>query len=76
MLESPFTRRVRYMVLRGQGEPLQQWRSEQRDLRADFLRLFGSEASTVPPLVGVAVSADSDNTHGHSLALVGELALK
>jgi len=75
-IESPFTRRVRYIVLRGQGEPLKQWRSEQRDLGADFLRLFGNEATTVPPLIGVAVSADSDNTHGHSLALVGELALK
>jgi len=63
-------------VLRGQGEPLQQWRAEQRDLGADFLHLFGSEATTVPPLVAVAVSADADNTHGHSLALVGELVLK
>src|SRR5262245_38252374 len=63
VVESPFTRRVRYLVLRGAGEPLQQWRREQRDLRADFLRLFGSEASTVPPLLAVMVSADADNTH-------------
>ncbi|HTP74039.1 MAG TPA: DUF3047 domain-containing protein [Burkholderiaceae bacterium] len=76
VLESPFTRRVRYMVLRGAGEPLQQWRQEQRDLRADFLRLFGGEASAVPPLLAVSVSADADNTHGHSVGLLSELVLQ
>jgi len=75
-IESPFTRRVRYLVLRGAGEPLQQWRSEQRDLSVDFLRLFGAESSTVPPLIAVTVSADTDNTHGHSLALLSDLVLK
>lgn len=76
VLDSPFTRRVRYLVLRGAGEPLQQWREERRDLRADFLRLFGGEASAVPPLLAVSVSADADNTRGHSVALLGELVLQ
>ena len=49
---------------------------EQRDLRADFLRLFGDEASAVPPLLAIAVSADADNTHGHSLALVSDMVLR
>ena len=73
---SPFTRRVRYLVLRGAGEPLQQWRHERRDLRSDFLRLFGGEASSVPPLLAISVSADADNTHGHSLALLSDMALQ
>jgi hypothetical protein len=76
VIVSPFTHYVRYLVLRGSGEPLQQWRPEQRDLHADFLRLFGADASTVPPLLAVAVLADTDNTHGHSLALLSELVLK
>lgn len=75
-LDSPFTHRVRYLVLRGAGEPLQQWRPEQRDLRADFLRLFGGEATAVPPLLAVMVSADADNTHGHSLALLSDMVLQ
>ena len=73
---SPFTRRVRYLVLRGSGEPLQQWRQEQRDLRADFLRLFGGETNAVPPLLAVSISADADNTHGHSLALLSDMVLQ
>ncbi|HEY6353530.1 MAG TPA: DUF3047 domain-containing protein [Burkholderiaceae bacterium] len=75
-LDSPFTHRVRYLVLRGSGEPLQQWRSEQRDLRADFLRLFGGEATAVPPLLAIMVSADADNTRGHSLALLSDVVLQ
>jgi hypothetical protein len=76
VIESPFTRRVRYLVLRGAGEPLQQWRPEERDLRADFLSLFGGEAKAVPPLLAIAVSSDADNTRGHSLALLSELVLR
>jgi hypothetical protein len=76
VLDSPFTHRVRYMVLRGSGEALQQWRQEQRDLHADFLRLFGGEASAVPPLLAIAVSGDADNTRGHSLALLSDLVLR
>jgi len=63
-------------VLRGSQEPLQQWRQEQRDLRADFLRLFGGEAGTVPPLMAISVLADADNTKGHSLALLGDMVLE
>jgi hypothetical protein len=76
VLDSPFTRRVRYVVLRGAGEALHQWRQEERDLRADFLRLFGGEAHTVPPLLAIAVSADADNTRGYSVALLSELVLR
>jgi hypothetical protein len=76
VLDSPFTRRVRYLVLRGAGEALHQWRPEERDLRADFLRLFGGEAKAVPPLLAIAVSGDADNTRGYSVALLSELVLR
>jgi hypothetical protein len=75
-LESPFTRRVRYLVLRGQGDVQHEWRREERDLRADFQRLFGEEAKGSPPLQAVAVAADADNTQGHSLAWLADLALQ
>lgn len=75
-LDSPFTRRIRLIVLRGTGEPLVSWRSERRDVRADFLRLFGDEAQEVPPIVGVGIAADADNTHGRSLAHIGDVVLE
>ena len=74
-LASPFTRRIRYIVLRGPESPLHGWRSEKRDIGADFLVLFGDESRSVPPLIGVAIGADADNTAGHSLAYVADVAL-
>lgn len=74
-LPNAFTRRMRYLVLNSGGSPLQQWVTHTRDLRADFLRAFGEETDTVPPLLDIVVGADADNTGGSSLAYVGDLTL-
>lgn len=74
-LDSPFTRRVRWLVLRGSGEPLGSWRHEERDLRADFARLFGDESPQLPPVHAVLVAGDADNTQGRSLARLKDLVL-
>ncbi len=74
VLPSPFTRRVRYVVLEsGRGAP-DRWVAERRDLVADFKRAFGDEAAIVPPVIGVAVGGDADNTHGHSIAYVADVS--
>ena len=75
LLASPFTRRVRFIVLRGPESPLRHWAEERRDIAADFLRAFGDDSQEVPPLVGVAVGADADNTGLHTLAYVSDLML-
>ncbi len=75
LLDNAFTRRVRMVVLRGPEAPLQTWVNETRDLWADFKRLFGDEADSVPPLVGIAVGADADNTQSHSLAYLATITL-
>jgi len=76
VLDSPYTRRVRLIVLHGIGEPLQTWQHEERDLPSDFHRLFGDESGVVPPLRAVVVAADADNTGGHSVALLKDLQLR
>ncbi|WP_234413705.1 DUF3047 domain-containing protein [Ideonella sp. A 288] len=76
VVENPYSRRVRTIVLQGAGAPMQAWRGERRDLAADFLMLFGDESRGVPPLSAVAVGADADNTHGRSLAHIADLALQ
>ncbi len=75
VLDNPFTHRMRYLVLRSGTQELHRWVEERRDIGADFLRLFGLESPQVPPVVGVAVGADADNTQGHSVAHVAELVL-
>lgn len=75
-LDNAFTRRVRYIVVESGNARLNQWVAERRDLRADFARTFGDECDTMPPVIGVAIGADADNTHGHSIAYVAGLTLE
>ena len=75
LLPNAYTARVRYLVLNGPETPLGQWAGQSRSLRDDFLRAFGQESPTVPPLLAIVVGADSDNTQGSSLAYLGDLAL-
>ena len=51
-------------------------KAEKRNLAADFIELFGDESQEVPLVTGVAVGADADNTHSHSLAHVADLVLE
>lgn len=74
-LDNAFTHRVRYLVLRSGAPARARWQSERRDVAADFLKLFGNESTQIPPIIGVAVGADADNTHGHSVAHVADLVL-
>lgn len=76
MLDNAFTRRIRFVVLEGPQAPLHQWLPEQRQLDEDFLRLFGDEAKgVVPPLLGVAIGADADNTRARTVAHLADLVL-
>lgn len=74
-LPNPFSRRLRYVVLNSGDSQLNAWVAHERDLAADFLRVFGDETDSVPPLVGLLIGADADNTEGSSLAYVGDLEL-
>ncbi|MFL6662418.1 MAG: DUF3047 domain-containing protein [Rhizobacter sp.] len=75
-LDNAFTRRMRYIVLESGTDRLDQWIPEKRDVGADFMKVFGDESKAVPPIIGVAVGADSDNTQSHSVAYVSGIALE
>jgi hypothetical protein len=74
-LPNAFTRRVRYVVLTSGDSQLKFWLKQERDLAQDFRRAFGEETDTIPPLIGLAIGADADNTAGSSLGYVGDLVL-
>jgi Protein of unknown function (DUF3047) len=76
VMDNAYTRRIRLIILRGADMAPKTWRIERRDVHADFLRLFGDEATEVPDIVGVGIAGDSDNTQGHSLAYVVDLRLE
>jgi hypothetical protein len=73
LLDNPYSRRVRVIVLRNRDDALGTWFEESRDVAADFQRAFGDESATVPPLDAVIVAADADNTGGTSRAWVASL---
>jgi hypothetical protein len=74
-LPNPYTGRMRYLVLRSGPANPPSWRTEQRDVAADFARLFGDESAQMPPVIGIAIGADADNTAGRSLAYIADLVL-
>lgn len=70
---NPYSARVRYLVLDGPASPTGQWVTQRRNVTEDFARLFGQESRSTPPVLAVAVGADSDNTGGQSLAYLTQL---
>jgi hypothetical protein len=73
---NPYTRRVRFISLQGQGAALGQWVTETRDVARDFATLFADElpaSATVPRVSTVLIGADSDNTASRSTGWVAGL---
>jgi len=76
-LDNAFTRRIRYIVLQSGNDRLDRWVSERRDLAADFMRLFKDESPTgVPPIIAIAIGADSDNTKSRAVSYVSGVVLE
>ena len=69
---NPRTDRIRKIVVESGSGRLRQWLGYERDVRADFERLFGE-----PPgaLQGIAIMTDTDNTRGRTQAWYGEIRL-
>lgn len=73
VIVNPRTDRIRKIVVESGPLGLQQWRSYERDIRADFLRAFGE-----PPgaLVAIGLMTDSDNTQSRAVAWYGPIGLR
>lgn len=73
LLISPFTDRVRVIVVESGTAHLNQWRSERRNVFDDYRRAFGED----PPMItGVAIMTDSDNTGESATAWYGDIIFK
>jgi len=71
IMESPYTSRVKIVVLESGAEKKGQWLSEKRNILADYRAAFGSE--DVPMIYGVAIMTDTDNTGGQAVAWYGDI---
>jgi hypothetical protein len=75
-LDNAFTRRMRYIVLESGNDKVGKWMPEKRNVMADFTKLFGGESPKVPPIMGIAIGADADNTKSRSVAYVANITLE
>jgi hypothetical protein len=69
---SPYTKRVRIVVLRNESSGANVWHAERRDLAADFKSAFGSD---MPRVTGVAVGSDTDNTKSRVTTWFGDVEI-
>ena len=67
------TDRIRQLVVESGNAGLQQWRDYERNIRADYEKVFGEAPGA---LVGIAVMTDSDNTKSTVLAHYGDISLR
>lgn len=75
-LWSPYSSRVRMVVVESGDERAGQWREAARDLDADFRAAFGGHWNKpTPPVNGLAVGNDTDQTGGSATAWFGDLRL-
>ena len=70
---SPYTSRVRMIVLQSGPAHLNEWMLESRDVAADFREAFGFDA---PAVTGVAVGNDTDNTNDRVTTWFGDVAVR
>lgn len=73
VIVNPRTDRIRKLVVESGKQGLGRWLDYERDIRADFERVFGE-----PPgaLLGVALMTDTDNTRSTAHAWYGTLRLQ
>ena len=70
---SPYTNRVRKIVLQTGASQLNKWMGESRDVAADFKAAFGVDA---PAVTGVAVGNDTDNTNDAVTTWFGDVKFR
>lgn len=70
VLPNAYTDRVRMIVVRSGTADAGRWVDESRDVLEDYRRAFGEEP---PPVSGIAVMTDTDQTGGRATAWYGDL---
>jgi len=73
VVANAYTDRVRMIVVESGSERVGQWVGYQRNLAEDFRKAFGYDA---PPVSGIAVMTDTDNTGESVTAFFGDIRFR
>ncbi len=72
VITSPFTSRVKKIVVDADPNSVGKWKSFERDVYADYKRAFGEEPTHIS---GIAIMVDTDNTGESASARFGDISL-
>jgi hypothetical protein len=72
-LVSPYTDRSYMIAVRSGEDGLETWHSEERNVLSDYKTLFGKDP---PPVQGIAIMTDTDNTEEDAVAYYDDLVFK
>lgn len=70
IIHNPRTSRIRKLVMESGTGRLNQWLDYERDVRADYVKVFGEQPGA---LIAVGIMTDTDNTRGQAQAWYGTL---
>jgi hypothetical protein len=70
ILTSPYTGKSKLLVLRWGENLAGRWVYEDVDIIRDYREAFGEEP---PPVAGIAIMSDSDNTGGHAVSYIDSI---
>ncbi|PSQ96934.1 MAG: hypothetical protein BRD55_04650 [Bacteroidetes bacterium SW_9_63_38] len=73
VIESPYTDQIMMMPVRSGSAHVGRWMTERRNVRADYREVYGEAP---PPVNGIAVMTDTDNTGGTATALYGDIVFR
>ncbi|MBU2952976.1 DUF3047 domain-containing protein [Marinobacter sp. F3R08] len=73
IVANPYTDKTMMIAVSSGSERVGEWVSVERDIMADYRTAFGEEP---PPVVGIAIMSDSDNTGEKATAWYGDIHLK
>ncbi|MBI2986521.1 MAG: DUF3047 domain-containing protein [Deltaproteobacteria bacterium] len=71
VIDNAYTSRAKMIAVESGPQRLREWVNEERNIYQDYRLLFGGEP---PPVIGIAVMTDTDNTGETAIAHYGEIS--
>ena len=72
IVSSPYTDRVKMVILRNKNSELQKWHIEERNIYEDYKKAFGEEPKDVTNIV---IMTDTDNTQASAESYFGDIVV-
>lgn len=72
IVSSPYTSRVKMVILKNKDSELHEWHVEERNIYEDYKRAFGEEPKDV---ISVAIMTDTDNTEAMAESYFGDIVI-